>query len=45
MSQKEARSFLGVVVYYQVWIEGFVIIATSIYKLLQKKAFFTWGVE
>ena len=41
VSQKEARSFLGVMVYYQVLIEDFTIIAALIYKLLQKKAFFT----
>ncbi|KAI0997515.1 hypothetical protein K3495_g10672, partial [Podosphaera aphanis] len=40
---KEARSFLGVMVYYRIWIYGFSIIAEPIYRLLKKGAEWHWG--
>ena len=32
----EVQAFIDIVVYYQVWIKGFVVIAAPIYTLLQK---------
>jgi hypothetical protein len=38
-----ARGFLGVCVYYRIWIEGFAIIAAPIYFLFKKGVMFHWG--
>lgn len=37
------RAFLGVAVYFRVWIEHFAIIARPLFALLKKDALFTWG--
>jgi len=41
----EARVFLGVCVYFRIWIPGFVIVAASIYYLCRKNVIFEWGEE
>jgi hypothetical protein len=33
---KRARTFIGVIIYYRIWIENFSIIATPIYYLFRK---------
>ena len=40
-----ARSFLGVCVYYRIWIKNFSLIAEPIYRLLRKGVPFEWGQE
>ena len=40
----EARAFIGVCVYYRIWIEGFSIIAEPIYYLFKKGVPWHWGV-
>lgn len=42
---KEVRMFLGICVYYRVWVLGFAIIAAPLFKLLRKNAPFEWGLE
>ena len=39
----EARAFVGICVYYRIWIEGFAIIAAPIYILMRKNVPFVWG--
>jgi hypothetical protein len=41
----EARAFIGVCVYYRIWIEGFAIIAKPIYTLFRKDVVWIWGLE
>ena len=41
----EMRAFLGVCVYYRIWIAGFAVIAAPLYALLRKDESFLWGVE
>ena len=41
----EARVFLGVCVYFRIWILGFVIVVTLIYYLCRKNVVFEWGEE
>ena len=41
----QARAFIGVCVYYRLWIEGFSIIAEPIYRLFKKGVDFEWGPE
>ena len=38
-----ARAFLGVCVYYRIWVEGFAKIAEPIYRVLKKGVDFVWG--
>ena len=40
-----ARAFIGVCVYYRIWILDFAIVAEPIYRLLKKDAAFVWGME
>lgn len=40
-----ARGFLGICVYYRIWIEGFAVIAAPIYFLFRKGVVFHWGVD
>ena len=40
-----ARAFIGVCVYYRIWIFEFAIVAEPIYRLFKKKILFVWGVE
>jgi hypothetical protein len=42
---KQARAFLGIVVYYRIFIHGFASIAAPIYQLMRKGAPFHWGPE
>jgi hypothetical protein len=39
---KEVRMFLGICVYYRVWIQGFAVLADPMFKLLRKNAPFEW---
>jgi len=41
----EARAFLGVCVYFRIWILDFVIVAAPIYYLCRKNVVFEWGEE
>ena len=41
----EARAFIGVVVYYRVFVKNFSLIAAPIYSLMKKGAEFIWGTE
>lgn len=40
-----ARAFMGVCVYYRIWIKDFAQVATPIYRLFKKNAIFEWGKE
>ena len=40
-----ARAFLGVCVYYRIWIRNFAQVASPIYHLLKKNTPFVWGKE
>jgi RNase H-like domain found in reverse transcriptase/Integrase zinc binding domain/Reverse transcriptase (RNA-dependent DNA polymerase) len=42
-SIKDARAFLGIVVYYRIFIRGFAVLAAPIYELFRKGARFQWG--
>ena len=44
-SVTEARVFLGVYIYFRIWILGFVIVAALIYYLCRKNVVFEWGEE
>ena len=41
----EVRGFLGICVYYRLWILDFAIIASPMYILLKKDVVFIWGPE
>jgi ribonuclease HI len=41
----EARAFIGVCVYYRIWIKGFSIVAKPIYHLFKKGVPWNWGLE
>ena len=41
----EVRAFIGVCVYYRIWVMNFVIIAAPIYRLLKNGEPFVWGEE
>ena len=41
----EARAFLGVCVYYRIWVRGFSLIAAPIFRLFRKDEEFYWGRE
>jgi len=41
----EGRAFIGVCVYYRIWIKGFAIIAAPIYQLFRKNVKWNWGTE
>lgn len=40
-----ARAFIGVCVYYRIWIKNFAQVAAPIYHLLRKNTPFVWGRE
>ena len=42
-SVTDARAFIGVCVYYRIWIKDFSRIASPIYALMKKGAKFNWG--
>ena len=42
---EEARAFIGICVYFRLWIESFAMIARSIYALFKKNVPFVWGDE
>jgi hypothetical protein len=44
-SESEVRSFLGVCVYYRLWVKNFGRIAEPLYRLLKKDVPFVWGYE
>jgi len=44
-STKEARGFIGIVVYYRIFIDGFSLIAAPIFVLFRKNARFLWTLE
>ena len=41
----EARAFIGVCIYYRIWIKDFSIIAEPIYYLFKKGVPWNWGLE
>ena len=41
-NKKELRGFLGICVYYRIWIDGFAFKAAVFYKLLRKGAEWQW---
>ena len=43
-STKEARGFIGIVVYYRIFIIGFATIAAPIFALFRKGVRFSWSV-
>ena len=44
-STKEARGFVGIVVYYRIFIAGFATIAAPIFVLFRKGVRFNWSAE
>jgi len=44
-STKEARAFIGVIVYYRIFIVAFSIIAAPIFRLFRKNVMFVWYLE
>jgi len=44
-STKEARGFVGIIVYYRIFIAGFATIAAPIFALFRKGVRFCWSVE
>jgi RNase H-like domain found in reverse transcriptase/Integrase zinc binding domain len=44
-SVTEGKAFIGIVVYYRIWIEGFAIIAEPIYRLMRKGVTWDWDDE
>jgi len=44
-NQKDVRTFIGMCVYYRVWIIGFAMVAEPLFRLLRKNAPFEWGEE
>ena len=44
-SVKDARGFIGIVVYYRIFISGFAIVAAPIFELFRKNARFSWNPE
>ena len=41
----KTRAFLGICIYYHIWITGFIMMAAPLYILFQKNKTFIWGVE
>jgi hypothetical protein len=41
---KEAQAFIGVCVYYWIWIKDFSVIAEPIYRLFKKGGLWDWGL-
>ena len=40
-----ARAFIGVCVYYRIWIKDFAQVAALIYRLFKKNSIFKWGKD
>lgn len=41
----EAKAFIGLCVYYRLWVRDFAVRAEPIFRLFRKKASFVWGFE
>jgi hypothetical protein len=41
-SPKETREFLGLVIYYRIWVKGFAMVTAPLYYLLKKDVEFVW---
>src|SRR5438046_808140 len=41
----EARAFIGVCIYYRIWVKNFAIVAAPIYYLFKKGVEWVWGQE
>jgi hypothetical protein len=41
----EARTFIGVCMYYRIWTKNFTHVASLIYRLLRQNVHFDWGPE
>ena len=44
-NKRDIKSFLGLVVYYRIWIENFSDITDPLYKLLRSAVEWDWGME
>jgi len=44
-STKEARAFIGVIVYYRIFIVAFSVVAAPIFRLFRKNVLFVWYPE
>ena len=44
-STKDARAFIGLVVYYHIFIAGFAVIAAPIFILFRKNVKFVWTMD
>ena len=40
-----ARAFIGLCVYYRIWVKDFTIVAAPIYRLFRREVPFVWGDE
>ncbi len=40
-----ARAFIGLCVYYRIWVQDFAIVAAPIYQLFRREVSFVWGKE
>ena len=45
MNISKVRAFLGIVVFYRIWIEKFALITTPLYTLISKDVTFKWEDE
>ena len=45
MDVRSARAFIGLCVYYRIWIRDFAMVSEPIYRLFRRGASFEWGVE
>lgn len=41
----EIRAFIGVCVFYRIWVEYFALVAEPLYHLMKKNVTFVWGPE
>jgi hypothetical protein len=41
----EAKAFLGICVYYRIWVQDFSIVAEPIYRLFKKGVKWVWGSD
>ncbi|KAF8857448.1 hypothetical protein BDZ45DRAFT_549648, partial [Acephala macrosclerotiorum] len=41
----EVKAFIGICIYYKIWIQYFDIIIESLYRLTKKNEFFEWRKE
>ena len=40
-----ARAFIGLCVYYRIWVKDFAVVAAPIYRLFRREVPFVWGKE